>query len=317
MDVVQERDSQNNVIASYSNGLLARSTASGTVFYGYDGSGNVTSLTDATGALVGSYTYDAWGDTIASSGPKAQENPYRYSGKEQLAGMYQYGYRFYSPGMGRWINRDPIRERGGTNLYEMVGNNPLNHFDRRGLEWDPKDPQGSYERGDVPPADPEPSNSGPGSTVDPLPLPEGGGAGGGFDLRAAMQTAIDKINSLRDDAVQKEHKVITVIVTRRGVYTGTAGVGTSNQQVNDAYNNVDPEVRSNYHGFCGETQAMGDTPADELNGSVALTHNVGSNSIMNPCPSCADVMRQFGVLDGRQFTNKRGNIIHIGSRPSF
>ena len=134
MDVVQERDSNNNVTASYSGGLSARSTAEGTVFYGFDGGGNVTSLTDGTGAVVGSYTYDAWGNTIASSGAKAQENPYRYSGKEQLAGYYSYGFRFYSPSLGRWINRDPLRERGGKNLYGFVANNPINHMDRYGLQ---------------------------------------------------------------------------------------------------------------------------------------------------------------------------------------
>ena len=29
-------------------------------------------------------------------------------------------YRYYSPELGRWINRDPIGERGGANLYGMV-----------------------------------------------------------------------------------------------------------------------------------------------------------------------------------------------------
>ena len=48
--------------------------------------------------------------------------------------------RFYSPGLGRWINRDPIAEAGGLNLYAMVHNNPTNAVDGRGLAegdwWD-------------------------------------------------------------------------------------------------------------------------------------------------------------------------------------
>ncbi len=141
MDVVQERDANNSVTASYSGGLSARSTASGTVFYGFDGNGSVTSLTDETGAVVGSYTYDAWGNITASSGAKAQENPYRYSGKEQLAGYYSYGFRFYNSGLGRWINRDPIEEDGGTNLYGMVEDNPTNYVDDCGLSpFDPLKP---------------------------------------------------------------------------------------------------------------------------------------------------------------------------------
>ena len=139
MDVVQERDASNQVTASYTRtgnigGILARSTSSGSSFYGYDGGGNVVTLTDGTGAQVGSYTYDAWGNTVASSGAKAGENPYRFSTKEAIGGLYSYGYRFYSPGLGRWINRDPIRESGGSNVYAFVGNNPVSRVDSRGLQ---------------------------------------------------------------------------------------------------------------------------------------------------------------------------------------
>ena len=37
--------------------------------------------------------------------------------------------------MGRWLNRDPIGEAGGVNLYGAVGNNPVNNFDPYGLDW--------------------------------------------------------------------------------------------------------------------------------------------------------------------------------------
>ena len=33
-----------------------------------------------------------------------------------------YNYRFYNPADGRWINRDPIAEQGGWNLYAFLGN---------------------------------------------------------------------------------------------------------------------------------------------------------------------------------------------------
>ncbi|BDS08268.1 hypothetical protein NT6N_33080 [Oceaniferula spumae] len=47
-------------------------------------------------------------------------------------GLNYYGYRYYDPVTGRWINRDPIEERGGLNLYAMVNNNPINWIDRLG-----------------------------------------------------------------------------------------------------------------------------------------------------------------------------------------
>ena len=35
--------------------------------------------------------------------------------------------------MGRWLNRDPINEAGGLNLYGFVGNDPVNRWDYLGL----------------------------------------------------------------------------------------------------------------------------------------------------------------------------------------
>jgi uncharacterized protein RhaS with RHS repeats len=49
------------------------------------------------------------------------------------SGFNYYGYRFYDPGAGRWLNRDPIGERGGVNLYGMVGNDAINWIDSLGL----------------------------------------------------------------------------------------------------------------------------------------------------------------------------------------
>jgi RHS repeat-associated protein len=45
----------------------------------------------------------------------------------------QCGQCFYDPGQQRWINRDPIQERGGLNLYGLVANNPINCIDILGL----------------------------------------------------------------------------------------------------------------------------------------------------------------------------------------
>ncbi len=39
---------------------------------------------------------------------------------------------FYDPGLQRWINRDPIAEAGGINLFKFVGGDSVNHLDSYG-----------------------------------------------------------------------------------------------------------------------------------------------------------------------------------------
>ena len=46
-----------------------------------------------------------------------------------------YGFRYYSPELGRFISRDPIGENGGQNLCSVVQNNPIGNVDPSGLEW--------------------------------------------------------------------------------------------------------------------------------------------------------------------------------------
>jgi len=59
-----------------------------------------------------------------------------------VVGMVEDAHAFYDPGLQRWINRDPIQELGGLNLYDYVGNNPMNLFDLFGLKnWNCQETQ--------------------------------------------------------------------------------------------------------------------------------------------------------------------------------
>ncbi len=49
------------------------------------------------------------------------------------SGMRYYGYRYYSPTLSRFVNRDPIGEAAGPGLYTFVGNSPLDRIDHLGL----------------------------------------------------------------------------------------------------------------------------------------------------------------------------------------
>jgi hypothetical protein len=44
-----------------------------------------------------------------------------------------HAHAFYNPTQGRWLNRDPIEEKGGLNLYGFVGNNGIKYSDYLGL----------------------------------------------------------------------------------------------------------------------------------------------------------------------------------------
>lgn len=80
-----------------------------------------------------------YGRLLSSSGPLAGANLYRFSGKEvnpnypDAGGYYSFGYRFYDPNLQRWVNRDPIGELGGINLYAALANDPFNQLDPYGL----------------------------------------------------------------------------------------------------------------------------------------------------------------------------------------
>ncbi|MEZ9549281.1 MULTISPECIES: RHS repeat-associated core domain-containing protein, partial [Vibrio] len=48
------------------------------------------------------------------------------------SGLVYFGYRFYMPNLGRWLNRDPLQEQGGINLYAYVDGDPLGYVDPDG-----------------------------------------------------------------------------------------------------------------------------------------------------------------------------------------
>ncbi len=124
-------------------GLIMSEEISGTTttayHYHYDGNGNVTEVTDSSGNSVATYRYDAFGNTLVSTGTYATTNKYRFSTKPidseiATAPLYYYGYRYYDPIAGRWPSRDPMEEKGGMNLYGFVYNNHLKYYDVLGRE---------------------------------------------------------------------------------------------------------------------------------------------------------------------------------------
>ena len=111
-------------------------TSSKTFANAMDLNGNVTLLVDtATGQSAATYDYGPFGEPLRQSGEYASLNPFRFSTKytDDETGLVDYGLRPYNPSSGTWLNRDPIGEKGGINLYGFLSNNSINRFDFLGL----------------------------------------------------------------------------------------------------------------------------------------------------------------------------------------
>jgi len=103
---------------------------------------NVGQLIDweNSGNVVAKYEYDPYGGNLLDptdpqeSGPYGDDNPIRFSTKyfDDETALGYWGYRYYSPRLGRWISRDPLEEAGGYNLHAYVRNAPVNHVDPTG-----------------------------------------------------------------------------------------------------------------------------------------------------------------------------------------
>ncbi|CNH50745.1 RHS repeat protein [Yersinia enterocolitica] len=91
---------------------------------------------DNSGDIISQEEYYPFGGTALFAARNTIEAKYktvRYSGKERDAtGLYYYGFRYYMPWLGRWLNADPAGTIDGLNLYRMVRNNPISLMDEDG-----------------------------------------------------------------------------------------------------------------------------------------------------------------------------------------
>jgi len=144
-DLIEERDGSDNVTAKYiyAGGIdnpVEVIKATGSYFFQQDALGNVTALTNSSGSIIESYTYDAFGKPKIKDGGgnliDIPSTPFLFTGREFDAesGLYHYRSRAYSSELGRFLQIDSIGFSGGdTNLYRYVANNPVRYIDPLGL----------------------------------------------------------------------------------------------------------------------------------------------------------------------------------------
>lgn len=133
---IQELTGSNTLSASLLTGgideIFSRTEAGVTQSFLTDALSSTLRLTDATGAKVVDYSYEAYGK--ATNDNAASTNTFQYTGRENDGTGFQFNRaRYYDPRLERFISEDPIGLAGGYNQYSYVGGNPISRIDPYGL----------------------------------------------------------------------------------------------------------------------------------------------------------------------------------------
>lgn len=105
-------------------------------FYLYDGHGSVRNLADASGNITDSYTYDAFGNLIESSG--STPNNYLFAGEQfdPVLNLYYNRARYLNTNTGRFWSMDTEEGNGyepfSLHKYLYANSDPVGYFDRDG-----------------------------------------------------------------------------------------------------------------------------------------------------------------------------------------
>jgi RHS repeat-associated protein len=131
----ESRDSSGNVQSRY---FTYGQTLSGSNYYfTRDHLTSVREFTDSLGTLQAAYNYDLYGRASRIQGSLAADFQYADYYFHPSSGLSLPTFRAYNANLGRFINRDPLQEIGGINLYKYVNNNPEKWIDPSGRQYAP------------------------------------------------------------------------------------------------------------------------------------------------------------------------------------
>ena len=135
VNIIAEYNGSGTLVNRYAYGYGL--TAANDNLYTFDGNGNTSELTNASGQLVNKYLYEPFGGSLYKS--ETSTNDFEFVGQ---LGVMNLGNdllymrnRFYTPTLGRFMNEDPIGLAGGdVSFYRYVLNDPVNALDPWGLK---------------------------------------------------------------------------------------------------------------------------------------------------------------------------------------
>jgi RHS repeat-associated protein len=118
---------------------LARINSGAAAWLLQDRQGSTILITDNTGSVIRTLTYDGFGNVLSSTGSGDQGvvlfDGYRW---DAVTGLYVTHWRWYNPVTGKWTSVDPIGFAGGDwNTSRYVFNYPGELIDSSGLELPP------------------------------------------------------------------------------------------------------------------------------------------------------------------------------------
>ncbi len=121
--------------------ILAIPQPPSVLFYQTDQLGSTRMLTDSAGVVRGTFSYDAYGNLIGSSG--LLSTPVGWTGqyRDAESGLVYLRARYYDPTTGQFLTRDALVPSTRT-PYEYVYDNPFNGRDPSGLDCGWTDPFG-------------------------------------------------------------------------------------------------------------------------------------------------------------------------------
>ena len=135
-NVLVEISNDSEVIYTVGADLISQEVDGEVYVYLYDGHGTVRALADKNGKITDTYSYDAFGNLLSSTGSTA--NNYLYCGEQfdETTGLYYLRARYMDTSTGRFISMDTYQGTTADPIslhkYLYANSNPVTYIDPSG-----------------------------------------------------------------------------------------------------------------------------------------------------------------------------------------
>lgn len=129
-EVLEQRNASNAIEKLFAR--LGQMVAGSNYFYTFDHLCSVRDMSDNSALTITGYHYDLFGQAERFMGTVESDFQFASYYLHDASKLYMTQTRAYNSGQARWLNRDPIQESGGINLFDYVDNSPAVFIDPSG-----------------------------------------------------------------------------------------------------------------------------------------------------------------------------------------